>query len=341
MMLEKASGLAVFRDGTSDVCDVTLPGGVESFQMLSRGSNMGVAVLTEVRIRSMHFRRSSYHLARSGYDHYQIHLNLAGDHHVRSGRQSAVFRRGDIGILDTTRVADSDVRAPDGSRAHCLSLFVPRAMLARLFASPDSEHCAVLRGDTQAGRLLREQLIYFSRQSEKFTAAETNAAMQGLCGLIADGFGPATDATLPLRQAMRQASLASAKRYIERHLDSLSLCADQVCLHFGWSRATVYRLFEADGGLINYIQQRRLHRAFSALISRDRPGRRILDIALDCQFASDATFTRAFTRTFGIPPGELRALAKPSQADQQHQTEVEVSDDRLTVQWIRELAKKR
>jgi AraC-like DNA-binding protein len=61
--------------------------------------------------------------------------------------------------------------------------------------------------------------------------------------------------------------------------------------------------------LINYIQQRRLQRAFSLLMSTARPTPRILDIALDNHFASDATFNRAFRRAYGVPPGELRSLA--------------------------------
>jgi AraC-like DNA-binding protein len=39
------------------------------------------------------------------------------------------------------------------------------------------------------------------------------------------------------------------------------------------------------------------------------PHLRIIDIAVECCFSSDATFIRAFRRQFGITPGEVRELA--------------------------------
>jgi len=114
-----------------------------------------------------------------------------------------------------------------------------------------------------------------------------------------------------LRLAMHCAAVASIKRYVESHLDSPALCVAAICAHSGWSRATTYRLFEPEGGLVHYVQQRRLERAFAELISGERR-RRILDIALESHFASEATFNRAFRRTFGLPPGAARARASGS-----------------------------
>jgi AraC-like DNA-binding protein len=105
----------------------------------------------------------------------------------------------------------------------------------------------------------------------------------------------------------RQLTLASLKGYVERHLTSPDLCAATICTQSGWSRATVYRLFKGEGGLLSYVQRRRLQRAFQELAAFGEH-RRILDIALECQFASEATFNRAFRRTFGLPPGAARSL---------------------------------
>jgi len=103
-------------------------------------------------------------------------------------------------------------------------------------------------------------------------------------------------------------------QHIESHLLSPDLCVETLCARSGCSRATLYRLFEGEGGLVCYIQRRRLHRAFVELVS-DAPRRRILDIALDSHFASEATFNRAFRRMFGLPPGEARKNARRSSPD--------------------------
>ena len=81
------------------------------------------------------------------------------------------------------------------------------------------------------------------------------------------------------------------------------------CGRFQLSRATLYRLFEPDGGLSRYIQDQRLHRAVMRLISSDFRNARMIDFAVDFHFSSDTTFVRAFHRQFGLPPGEVRHLA--------------------------------
>jgi AraC-like DNA-binding protein len=110
-----------------------------------------------------------------------------------------------------------------------------------------------------------------------------------------------------------------------------------ICSYSGWSRATVYRLFEADGGLFSYIQQRRLQRALMELIF-ERHGRRVLDIALENQFASEATFNRAFRRTFGLPPGEARTLAQhPKGRNRAHSASDTLDERHLTIRRIQQL----
>jgi AraC-like DNA-binding protein len=113
---------------------------------------------------------------------------------------------------------------------------------------------------------------------------------------------------------LRGAALESLKGLVEQHLDSPTLSAEFVCARSGWSRATVYRLFEAEGGLARYIRKRHLLCAFRELTSEQPPHLRIVDLALAHQFASEASFNRAFRRAFGIPPGKARDLATGSRA---------------------------
>jgi len=111
---------------------------------------------------------------------------------------------------------------------------------------------------------------------------------------------------------LRGAALESLKCLVEQHLDSPALSAEFICARSGWSRATVYRLFETEGGLARYIRRRHLLRAFRELTSGQPPHLRIVDLALAHQFASESSFNRAFRRAFGIPPGKARHLAASS-----------------------------
>jgi len=105
-----------------------------------------------------------------------------------------------------------------------------------------------------------------------------------------------------------RAQLDPLKCLVEQNLDSPVLSAEFICARSGWSRATVYRLFKAEGGLARYIRRCHLQRAYQELLS-GRPHRRLIDLAVAHQFASEATFSRAFRRAFGVPPGRARELA--------------------------------
>jgi len=104
-------------------------------------------------------------------------------------------------------------------------------------------------------------------------------------------------------------SWAMIKRRIADNLETDALTADELCRHFQISRATLYRLFEADGGLSHYVREQRLNLAFRQLISPSAEDTRLIDLAVGMRFSSDSTFIRAFRRKFGLTPGELRELA--------------------------------
>jgi AraC-like DNA-binding protein len=80
-----------------------------------------------------------------------------------------------------------------------------------------------------------------------------------------------------------------------------------IARRFGLSRASLYRLFEPEGGFASYVRSRRLHRAARLLTSPAHRHLRILDVALESHFASETSFTRSFRREFGLSPADLRA----------------------------------
>jgi len=73
--------------------------------------------------------------------------------------------------------------------------------------------------------------------------------------------------------------------------------------------ATVFRI--VTGYTVkNYVNRYRLHLAAAQLAAGKG---RIIDIAFDAGFLSQETFTRSFTKTYGIPPAKFRMLG--SQVD--------------------------
>jgi AraC family transcriptional regulator len=93
--------------------------------------------------------------------------------------------------------------------------------------------------------------------------------------------------------------LGAAVDYLEARLgDEVDI--DQAARRAGFSRWHFMRLFQAAAGLpvAEYVRRRRLARAAAAL----EAGRPVLEAALDWGYESQAAFTRAFARAFGVTP---------------------------------------
>lgn len=92
--------------------------------------------------------------------------------------------------------------------------------------------------------------------------------------------------------------------FIEQNLGARFELAD-IARAAGYSPYHFCRLFLALSGdtVMGYVRKRRLTRAAEALLAGDD---RLIDIALDSGFESQAAFTRAFKRHFALAPGEIR-----------------------------------
>lgn len=334
--LDGTVGFEAYRDATAETTEVRPVGDVASFHVRGRAHHLGSVVLADVQSSSVEYTRTARHVARAAYDHYQIVVNLGADIRYQSGRLSAIVRPGEAMILDSARETNAVIQAPEGRSTLVPALFVPRAAVKPWLVASGDEHFKVLaRGEPQA-KLLSDHVAHMLRMIDSDPATPIGSAVHVLHGLLAGIFG-GKDSSPVAREAMRRAALDSLKRLIDRHLGSPELSADLICARSGWSRATVYRLFEPEGGLASHIRQRRLQWAFRELMSGSATRRRILDLAVDCQFASEPSFNRAFRRLFGISPGEVRYLAARSRVEMLRAASAHTSDRAVAIRWIRRL----
>jgi AraC-like DNA-binding protein len=311
-VFEGAAGLRAYRKRSAAMCAISVRDDPRSFHAQCRVYHLGSAVLVELRSSSLRYLRSARHIARGAYDHYQIVFNLSGQIRYRSGRQASIVRKDDVVILDSARETGAYVQAPDQGSAHAFTLFVARTALAALRREASGGHLLLLSREEALTRSAHGHLWQILQAIEAGLPAQTQAATQALIGMLAGRLGGRGHLRPALRRAAHRRAIDSLERLIERRLDSPALSLELLCSHCGCSRATVYRLLEAEGGPIRYIRQRRMQRAFQELISGGVSQGRILELALRHRFASEATFNRAFRRTFGIPPGEVRAIAMRS-----------------------------
>ncbi|MBP7733536.1 MAG: AraC family transcriptional regulator [Caldisericia bacterium] len=97
--------------------------------------------------------------------------------------------------------------------------------------------------------------------------------------------------------------------FAEEHIkEKISL--EDVALRSGFSLYHFHRVFVALVGTTfsDYLRRRRLSEAGGELLTSDR---RIIDIALAYQFESQESFTRSFSKMFGMTPGAFRKAEMP------------------------------
>ena len=108
-----------------------------------------------------------------------------------------------------------------------------------------------------------------------------------------------------IRRAARLAQRGEIHTFIEENLERLDLSADLILPEFGLSRATLYRLFEPEGGVRKYIVDRRLFRALLDISTNGARRGKIQAAAKRWGFSSAANFNRSVRQAFGGTPGAL------------------------------------
>lgn len=97
-------------------------------------------------------------------------------------------------------------------------------------------------------------------------------------------------------------------RWLETKIED-SIKNEEIARFTGYSFYHLHRLFQEHVGisLHEYVRQRRITSAANKLIYTDT---RVLDIAFSYQFESQESFTRAFRKVYGLPPGKYRTLMR-------------------------------
>ena len=121
------------------------------------------------------------------------------------------------------------------------------------------------------------------------------------------------------REVARPAELdlfGRAQALIERSLGS-DLRVDALASALNVSRNALYAVFNEQGGVQAYISERRLQRCYETINADDRAAETIGAIAFSLGFRSEAHFSRAFKKRFGVGPRDLRAVARERGVDMQ------------------------
>lgn len=262
---------------------------------------------TDTRFSAQGFRRGQRQWARDEFGYLSVQLYLSGT--ARGVADGQAFRKspGALHLFDFSRPfhsVASEARVFGAIVPHTLVGYDPARQPAHLLLREDDSVGHVM---IHAFRALMERLPAARRDE----AAGLEAAFAGLLrGALLPGAAATAGAADPVAgEAFSAARERAVRDYIERHLHHPRLRVDDVCAAFRLSPATVYRMFEPEGGFRGMLRGRRLERARAALTRMPASPGQVTRMAERCGFASVHSFGRAFRSRFGVSPGAAMARA--------------------------------
>ena len=149
-----------------------------------------------------------------------------------------------------------------------------------------------------------------SERIDALQQAELAAAEAALVELLVDGL--LSCRTIEVHQAThtRAGHLHRVHAAIEAHLSDSDLSIGKISAREGLSARYVQKLFERENVTFSaYLRKRRLERCRQDLADPNQSCATISEIGFRWGFRDQATFSRAFSLEFGVPPRDLRKSA--------------------------------
>lgn len=281
-----------------------------SFRSGLTAHNLADVVIIDGYSSAETLRRTAQTIARSSIDHISLTVYSEGGCGLDIEGRAAEVHPGEVFFLDMTR--RSTLRTPDYKS---LTLVLPRTLLARHVAHLDGLHGKILPRTSPLNEMLAAHMRMLRAQAPSLDIPDMYAAARGTAALIAAFTGASTDGRELISQVAASTSLETCRRMIDANLHDQDMGPEFLCKKLGVSRAKLYRMFEPLGGVSQYVQQRRLMRAYHIVVDPTHARERISTIATRCGFSNISAFNRAFRQTHGMSPTELRVAAARAELD--------------------------
>jgi AraC-like DNA-binding protein len=239
----------------------------------------------------------------------QVATGLSDGISVQLYRRGSI--RGAVGEVDLyaapDRIVLHDLAHPFSvwtEESEVIGLIVPRARI-------DCRDWIYVRApviswpaDSPTGRILTSALTMLWAELPRAEMSDAPMLASSLVGLLNGLLRPSRDHEDDVRRALNVAM----RQYITDHLDDLALDVDTLRRQFFCSRATLYRLFEGDGGITKYIREARLRACMHDLALPTATRKHIARIATRWGFENPSHFNRLFKQTFGVVPSAVGGL---------------------------------
>lgn len=240
--------------------------------------------------------RSAARIRADRVDRLCVCLILSGELAVRA--PPVVAKHGAVLLFDLSRAWEHF-----STRCEIVTFTVARDVALANGIDPRALHCKAI-APAHAG-LLCTHLVQVRERAHLLSAEDGPRLARTIVDLIAVSLGVAGRLAQPLPSSPDHAVKLKAEALIAAGVEDPKLSVAALCRQLGVSRATLYRLFAADGGVQTRIRDVRLNAARAAL---EEPGARIGKVGERFGFGEPAYFSRVFRAEFAITPSAYRAV---------------------------------
>lgn len=245
--------------------------------------------------------RHPVHIRRNPVDHWVVTVTKRGTHKVLIGDVLVEPRPG-VPFVQSL----ADPMASRRSDYDRLQLYLARDDFKEIAALMDAVRDIPLEGPI--GTVLTEYLLLIESSLPSLQKREIQGLKDAVRAMVAACVSPTADRVAEAAIPINVSRMGLVRRAIERHLQNPTLGTDMLCRKVGMSRSQLYRLLEGEGGVVRYIQRKRLEVSYSRL-SDIMNTASISEIAKDVCFPDATSFSRAFRREFGLSPSDVRAAS--------------------------------
>lgn len=247
-------------------------------------------------------RRDLARISRDSMRDFVFHVAVDGIMETTTARPVSRAAQYTPGILALDMSQPMRMMRPMAARV--LAFFLPRASVAAALPDPEAIHGRVIGYTTPLTRLVLDQIRLLCDGLPALSGEDQAHAIRTCGQLILAAFSKLQRLDDHQRAAARAALRQHIEAYIQANLHHEGLTPESVVRAFPAARATIYRMFEPQGGLQAYIRHCRLHEAARELVVMPRLSVSAIGYGLGFNSASD--FSRAFSRQYSMSPRDYR-----------------------------------
>ncbi len=260
--------------------------------------DLGCLVFSRIKTDALEFASIRGHTRRDPLDHWTMTLVLNGSINTIAPTRTFEGGAGVVQVHSLCRRFEGAVTKSD-----MLMLFIPRDFCGEVEHVLNAAEFSTI--DSGMGRLLSDYFVGLAKRLPIVDTTNLPGLVAATRAMILACASPSADHMDEAQGPITIVLHERARRFVQARLFDPNLNPELLRRELGISRTGLYRLFEPFGGVMRYIQHRRLLDAHSALADPNDQ-RRIAEIAEQRCFADGGEFSRAFKREFGYTPSEVK-----------------------------------